>query len=76
MLLQKVMGLDWQSSTKLVIHVGDATAHGRKYYTYCHDNHPGGDPTGSFCLPKVAVCPGASASLLLSNSPISNEPPP
>lgn len=52
MLLQKVMGLDWQSSTKLVIHFGDAPAHGRKYYTYCHDNHPGGDPTGSSCLQK------------------------
>eukprot|EP00891_Asterochloris_glomerata_P008577 jgi/Astpho2/8577/Aster-x0361 len=44
--LEKVMGLDWQSGTKLVIHFGDAPAHGRKYYTYCHDNHPGGDPTG------------------------------
>ena len=61
MLVQKVMGLDWQSSTKLVIHFGDAPAHGRKYYTSCHDLHPGGDPTGCLCLHQVACCLAASA---------------
>ena len=50
MLLQKVISLDWQSSTKLVIHFGDAPAHGSKYYTSCSDNHPSGDPTGSMSL--------------------------
>ena len=50
MLVQKVMGLDWQSSTKLIIHFGDAPAHGNRYYTSFHDLHPEGDPTGSLFL--------------------------
>ena len=75
MLVQKVMGLDWQSSTKLVIHFGDAPAHGSKYYTYCGDLHPGGDPTGSLFLqlPHFAQVPvhhaaPCRASLLFTKS--------
>jgi len=40
---QALTGAKWNSSTKLVVHIGDAPCHGRKYHTY-GDNHPSGCP--------------------------------
>lgn len=45
--LQEAMKLSWRSSTKLVIHFGDAPAHGSKYHApYLRDDHLAGDPSG------------------------------
>lgn len=51
--LQAALKLSWRSSTKLLIHFGDAPAHGTKYHNgQSGDSHPGGDPTGK-CIPCV-----------------------
>jgi hypothetical protein len=46
--LNKVKGLSWGSSTKLIFHVGDDPCHGIKYHNYEKkgDNFPDGDPNG------------------------------
>lgn len=49
--LQAALKLSWRSSTKLLIHFGDAPAHGRQYHAPCvHDNYLAGDPSGKFKL--------------------------
>ena len=61
MLLQEALKLSWKSSTKLLIHFGDAPAHGRQYHDggvtsifaarYMfgggYDLYPDGDPNGN-----------------------------
>ncbi|KAL0048959.1 hypothetical protein WJX82_003306 [Trebouxia sp. C0006] len=45
--LKAALKLSWRSSTKLLIHFGDAPAHGTMYHNgRSGDSHPGGDPTG------------------------------
>ncbi|KAN0033496.1 hypothetical protein ACTA71_007183 [Dictyostelium dimigraforme] len=44
--LLQVKNLSWQSdTTKLIVHVGDAPCHGKKYHTL-NDKYPDGDPSG------------------------------
>ena len=46
-LLQEVLNLSWKASTKLLIHFGDAPAHGRQYHDgRVYDLYPAGDPNG------------------------------
>ena len=46
--VQAALKLSWRSSTKLLIHFGDAPAHGTMYHNgYSGDSHPAGDPTGT-----------------------------
>lgn len=45
--LQEVLNLSWKASTKLLIHFGDAPAHGRQYHNgRISDLYPDGDPNG------------------------------
>lgn len=52
--MQEVLGLSWRSSTKLLIHFGDAPPHGRQYHEssigvmrmFGYDLYPDGDPNG------------------------------
>ncbi|PRP80235.1 hypothetical protein PROFUN_12174 [Planoprotostelium fungivorum] len=41
----QALHLDWQSSTRLIIHIADAPCHGRQYHNF-KDDYPEGDPTG------------------------------
>lgn len=45
---QKAVDLNWQSSTRLLIHFGDAPCHGIRYHggKQYSDNYPKGDPLG------------------------------
>jgi len=43
--LSEVLKLKWEASTRLVIHIADAPAHGTKYCD-SNDNFPDGDPNG------------------------------
>jgi len=43
--LDKAKQLGWISSTRLIIHFGDAPCHGTKYHNL-DDSYPGGDPNG------------------------------
>ncbi|KAF0450822.1 kinase-like protein [Gigaspora margarita] len=44
--------MTWTYSTRIIIHIGDAPSHGRRYYTaaydnyFAYDNYPEGDPNG------------------------------
>ena len=45
--LKIVSELDWQSTTRILFHIGDAPCHGRKYHdTRTPDEFPDGDPNG------------------------------
>lgn len=46
--MDKVLGLDWRGvSTRVIVHIADAPAHGRLYHDdSMDDNHPDGDPEG------------------------------
>lgn len=47
--MQEAIKLSWRSSTKLLIHFGDAPAHGNQYHSRREDdNYPAGDPSGRF----------------------------
>ena len=37
--------MDWQNSTRVLLHIGDYPPHGRRF-TYLGDNYPNGDPHG------------------------------
>ena len=66
--LQEAIKLSWRSSTKLLIHFGDAPAHGSKYHTpYVSDIYPAGDPSGKF----IEVL---STSTVMSNVCTSHHP--
>ncbi len=43
--LDAALQLNWQSSTRILVHVADAPCHGSKYHN-CDDSHPSGDPGG------------------------------
>lgn len=45
--MQEVLRLDWQSSTRVMIHIADYPAHGDRYNDN-FDDYPNGDPTGTF----------------------------
>lgn len=55
---QKVTELSWQSTTRLLIHFGDAPCHGNNYHGgYARngpDSYPGGDPTGECARPLAS----------------------
>ncbi|KAF0388234.1 kinase-like protein [Gigaspora margarita] len=38
--------MTWSNATCVLIHIGDAPPHGRRYYTFAYDNYPEGDPKG------------------------------
>ncbi|KAF0450817.1 kinase-like protein [Gigaspora margarita] len=38
--------MTWSNTTRVLIHIGDAPPHGRRYYTFGYDYYPEGDPTG------------------------------
>lgn len=44
--MQEVLRLDWQSSTRVMIHIADYLAHGDRYNDN-FDDYPNGDPTGT-----------------------------
>ncbi len=56
---QAALKLSWRSSTKLLIHFGDAPAHGTMYHNgRSVDSHPGGDPTGMYTsCAGLSYCP-------------------
>ena len=38
--------MDWQNSTRVLLHIGDYPPHGRRYTFLMRDNYPNGDPYG------------------------------
>jgi hypothetical protein len=69
---QAALKLSWRSSTKLLIHFGDAPAHGTMYHNgRSGDSHPSGDPTGMY-IPCAGLlycpCLGLQACFLLCAS--------
>ncbi|KAF0504572.1 kinase-like protein [Gigaspora margarita] len=38
--------MTWSNATRVLIHIGDAPPHGRRFHTYSHDSYPDGDPNG------------------------------
>lgn len=54
--LNVAVGFEWQSTTRILVHTGDAPCHGRKYHEGLGDDHPDGDPNGlraEVFLPKL-----------------------
>ncbi|KAL4425302.1 hypothetical protein ABPG75_009318 [Micractinium tetrahymenae] len=62
--LKKVTELSWRSSTRLLIHFGDAPCHGSRYHDGVHingsrDSYPAGNPDGLIpeeLLKQLATC--------------------
>jgi hypothetical protein len=56
-LLQRVLDLSWSSSTRLLIHFGDAPCHGNRYHNgrpvNGPDAYPAGNPDGKLGLAKL-----------------------
>lgn len=58
--LQKVLDLSWASTTRLLIHFGDAPCHGNRYHdggciNGSFDSYPGGNPDGGREVPCSAL---------------------
>lgn len=43
--LNKVLSVNWEADTRIVLMVADAPCHGTSFHD-CDDSHPGGDPSG------------------------------
>ena len=69
--MQEVLKLSWKSSTKLLIHFGDAPAHGSQYHNgRASDKYAAGDPhgeIGDLHLNKTVLpgsCQGVACAVL------------